>query len=89
MPTTAEDAANIAMISPSHFRYLFKNITGKTYVEYVNGIRVQKAMERLRESNGNVLDICYAVGFESIANFNRVFKRIVGTSPTEFRKQGL
>jgi AraC-like DNA-binding protein/mannose-6-phosphate isomerase-like protein (cupin superfamily) len=74
------------LLSPSYFSYLFKSITSKTFTEYVNGIRVAKASEMLKHTDKKVLSICHEVGFRSINHFNRMFRQIVGVSPTEYRK---
>lgn len=74
------------LLSSSYFSYLFKSITSKTFTEYVNGIRIAKASEMLKNSNTKVLSICHEVGFRSINHFNRVFRQIVGISPTEYRR---
>jgi AraC-like DNA-binding protein len=80
-----EETAKIALLSPSYFSYMFKNITGKTYPEYINSLRIQKAMDMLKETSATVLNVCMDTGFESIAHFNRTFKKAVGVTPTQFR----
>lgn len=82
-----ENACKIAMMSQSYFTYLFKQITGNTFVEYVNNLRVGKAMERLQSSNDPITDICFSVGFNNAGYFNRVFKKETGLSPREYRSR--
>lgn len=83
---TVEDAARVCMLSQSYFSYLFKNITMKTFIEYLNGLRISKAMEYLRNSNDRVLDICYKVGFNNVNHFNRLFRQVTNLSPLQYRK---
>ncbi|MDY3071789.1 MAG: AraC family transcriptional regulator [Eubacteriales bacterium] len=80
------DAARIAMLSPSYFRNMFKSVTGKTFVEYLMQVRLAHACERLTRTADSVTDICGAVGFNSVAHFNKSFKRIIGETPSEYRK---
>lgn len=86
----AEDAAKIAMMSGSYFRYLFKNLTNRTFTEYVNHLRIKKASDLLVENyTASVVDICFASGFNNINYFNRAFKQQMGLSPTQYRKKVL
>lgn len=84
-PITIENAARHALLSQSYFSYLFKVLTGQTFVEYLHGIRIKKAMTLLTDTQDRVLNISYACGFNSINHFNRTFKAIAGVSPTEYR----
>lgn len=81
-----EDVAKVSLLSQSYFSYLFKNITSKTFVEYLNGLRISKAMELLMNTDNRVLDICYEVGFNNIHHFNKLFKQQTGVSPLYYRK---
>lgn len=80
-----EDICKIAMMSQAYFSRLFKFITGKTFVEYINSLRIRKAIEMLRESDATVTDICFSVGFNDIAYFNRVFKKETGLTPKQYK----
>lgn len=82
-----EDIAKMFALSQSYFSYLFKNITSKTFIEYLTGLRISKAMELLKTTDKRVLDICYETGFNSVNHFNRIFKQIIGISPTQYRKK--
>lgn len=85
-PLSIESVARIAMLSLSYFSYLFKAITGKTVVEYINDLRIRKALQLLQETNDLVVDICFNTGFKNVSHFNRTFKNQVGISPTQYRK---
>ena len=63
----------------------FKQVTGVNFVEYVARIRFEKACDLLRNANPRISEIAFAVGFQSLSQFNRVFKRLSGKSPTQFR----
>lgn len=73
-------------ISAEHFCRTFKQATGVRFTEFVTRIRVAKARERLANSNQPVSQIAFDCGFQSLAQFNRMFKRFAGQTPTEFRR---
>lgn len=85
-PLSVENVSKVAMLSPSYFSYLFKTMTGKTFIEHLTAIRIQRAMELLRTTDKFVLDICYDVGFKNVNHFNRTFKVATGLSPLQYRK---
>ena len=68
-----------------YFCKLFKKVTGINFTEYVSRTRAEKAKSLLLNPNLRVSEIAYEVGFQSLTHFNRVFKKIVGESPTEYR----
>jgi AraC-like DNA-binding protein/ligand-binding sensor protein len=73
--------------STFYFCKLFKRITGVNFTEYVSRVRAEKAKNLLLNPNLRISEIAYAVGFKSLTHFNRIFKKIVGQSPTEYRLQ--
>jgi len=77
--------ASFVKINPNYLSEKFKEVTGLNFIDYLARIRVAKAMELLRNEDLRVSEIAFAVGFQSLSQFNRVFKRICGGSPTEFR----
>lgn len=81
-----EEISRVALLSQSYFSYLFKLITNKTFVEYLNSKRIEHAMDLLRNSDKLVVDVCFEAGFKNVNHFNRTFKNTVGLSPTEYRK---
>lgn len=83
---SVEQMAKKCLLSQSYFSYLFKSITGKTFIEYLNGIRISKALDLLRNTDNKVLEICYDVGFRNVNHFNRMFRQLMGVSPMEYRK---
>src|SRR5258708_7112399 len=70
-----------------YFCKLFKRATGLNYTEFVSRIRAEKAKNLLLNPNLRVSEIAYEVGFQSLTHFNRIFKKIVGQSPTDYRTQ--
>ena len=79
--------AKVAMMSSSYFRYLFKQMTTLTLMEYINKLRISKAIEILKNNPDlKVIDICYQVGYNNLNHFNRNFKRETGLSPVSFKK---
>lgn len=84
---SCEDIARKFMLSKSYYSYLFKSITSKTFTEYVNGIRISKAMEILKNTDKRVVDICYETGFNNVNHFNRLFRQQIGMAPLAYRKK--
>jgi transcriptional regulator GlxA family with amidase domain len=63
----------------------FKKVTGIKFVDYVAHARFKNACDLLRNSRLHVSEIAFAVGFQSLSQFNRVFKRLSTKSPTQYR----
>jgi transcriptional regulator GlxA family with amidase domain len=72
-------------ISGNHLSEKFKEVTGINFVDYISRIRVGKAHDLLENSNLRISEIAFAVGFQSLSQFNRVFKKLTRNSPTQFR----
>ena len=83
---SVDDVAHRFLLSSSYFRYLFKSITSKTFTEYLNSIRIMKAMELLKTTDMRVLDISFEIGFNNVNHFNKVFKQQTGVTPVNYRK---
>jgi AraC-like DNA-binding protein len=86
-PLTAAELATELGMSDSRFSRFFRRATGNTFADFVNRIRVNRACQLLMETDRLVTHICYEVGFNNVANFNRRFLEIKGLTPTEFRRQ--
>jgi transcriptional regulator GlxA family with amidase domain len=80
------DVARHVGLSADHFSRLFRCALGIPFGEYVNRCRVEHAQRILAGSSRRVAEVAYACGFESVPHFNRVFRRVTGTSPTRFRR---
>jgi AraC-like DNA-binding protein len=68
-----------------YFCKLFRKVTGTTFTEFVARTRVESAKNLLLNPNLRISEIAYEVGFQSLTHFNRVFKKVAGESPTEYR----
>ena len=68
-----------------YFCKLFKKTLNINFTEYVSRIRTEKAKNLLLNRNLRVSEIAFEVGFQSLTHFNRVFKKVVGESPSEYR----
>jgi len=73
-------------MSSVSFNRFIKKCTGKTFVEYVNDIRIGYASKWLIERDLSISEIAFMCGFNSIANFNRVFRKNKGSTPTQYRQ---
>ena len=71
--------------STFYFCKMFKKATGLNFTDYVSRTRIERAKNLLLNPNLRVSEIAFEVGFQSLTHFNRVFKKIVGESPTEYR----
>ena len=71
--------------STFYFCKMFKKATGVNFTDYLSRVRIEKAKNLLLNPNLRISEIAYEVGFQSLTHFNRVFKKIVGQSPTEYR----
>lgn len=78
--------ARQAGMSTFYFCKTFKKVTGLNFTDYLSRIRVEKAKNLLLNLNYRVSEIAFEVGFQSLTHFNRVFKRIAGESPTDYRQ---
>jgi AraC-like DNA-binding protein len=79
------DVAKASGASVFHFCKVFKKSTGLKFTDYVARVRLEDAKAELLNPNRRISEIAYDVGFQSLTQFNRMFKRIFGQSPTEFR----
>ncbi len=81
------DVAKSVNTSTFYFCKMFKKATGINFTEYLSRVRVEKAKNLLMNPNSRVSEVAYRVGFQSLTHFNRVFRKITGQSPTEFRRK--
>lgn len=86
---TLSEVAKVVNLSAQYFCNQFRQCTGMTFVDYVSRIRVEKARQLLGRPDLRISEIGFQAGFQSISQFNRVFRRHTGTSPTEYRHQCL
>lgn len=84
-PLTVEEMAKYSGCSASHFMRWFRQMTGSSFVAYLNEHRLAEAARKLRSSEEKILTIAQDVGFESLSNFNRQFRIRYGVTPREYR----
>ena len=77
--------AQVVNMSATYFSEKFKEMTGINFVEYVARTRVEKARNLLLNPNRRVSEVAFEVGFQSLSQFNRAFKKVVGESPRDYR----
>ncbi|PTX43550.1 AraC family transcriptional regulator [Christiangramia gaetbulicola] len=82
-----ENVAEKANLSKSQFSRYFKERTGKTYVQFLNEVRIENACVLLIKEDLNIEQIGYDVGFQNLSNFNRQFKKVKNSTPSQFRTQ--
>jgi len=85
-PILLEKVAKQFFISPSYLSRIFVKLTGFHFREYVQVVRIREAEKQLRNTKEKVQNIADHVGFERIEHFNRVFKKLNGLSPLQYRK---
>lgn len=73
--------AQFVNISPNYLSEKFKQVTGMNFVNYIARERVGKARELLQDPERRISEVAFAVGFQSLSQFNRVFKKLAGKSP--------
>ena len=82
-----EQLANLVGMTPTAFSRFFKLRTGKNLSEYIVDIRLGHAARLLLDTADSVSEICWNCGFNTLSNFNRLFRKRKGCSPTEFREK--
>ncbi len=87
-PLDVPTLAAVAHVSEAHFIRTFRATFGETPHRYLQRRRVERAMFLLRTTDRTVTDICMAVGFSSLGTSSRVFREVVGESPSAHRRRG-
>ncbi|MBO9606019.1 MAG: helix-turn-helix domain-containing protein [Paenibacillaceae bacterium] len=85
-PLTLAQVSRMCGLSASAFSAKFKQHTGRTFIEYRNGVRVQQAMRLIAETDRKMLAIAQEVGFDDLSFFNKLFKQTTGLSPGDYRR---
>lgn len=83
---TLEQLCEVTNFAPAYFCRVFKRATGRTFVEYLNFVRVQEAEKQLLTSGRSITEVAMDAGFSSISYFNRIFGKYKNCSPTAYRK---
>ena len=82
-----QQIADLVNMTPSAFSRFFKLRTGKSLNEYIVDVRLGHAARRLIDTTDSVAEVCYTCGFNTLSNFNRLFKKRKGCNPTAFREK--
>ncbi|GLB49362.1 AraC family transcriptional regulator [Neptunitalea lumnitzerae] len=82
---TLAEVSEIVNMSSVSFNRFIKKRTGKTFINYLNDVRISNAAMWLLEKDQSISEIAYKCGFNNIANFNRVFKKFKNCTPTEYK----
>lgn len=84
-PLTLEETAAYVHLHPSYFSTLFKQLTGSSFKEYLNMVRIEESKRLLSNTEYSIINIAIAVGFEDQSYFSKVFKKYTGLTPKQFR----
>ncbi|MCM3128011.1 response regulator [Paenibacillus provencensis] len=84
-----EEVADIAGLNPHYFSKIFHERCGITFIDYLTGIRIEKARELLGDPSHILKDISQRIGYRDPNYFSRVFKKMVGMSPSDYRSAAL
>ena len=84
-PLTLSSLAEKYIVESSYLSRCFKQETGQSLTTYLTGRRMEKAMEHIRESTAGLTEIAFLVGYDDYTYFSRVFRKVVGVSPREYR----
>jgi AraC-like DNA-binding protein/quercetin dioxygenase-like cupin family protein len=82
-----KEAADMVNMSETAFSHFFKKRTQRSFSDYITDLRIGNAARHLIETEKTISEICYDCGFNNISNFNRIFKKKLGFTPSEFRSQ--
>jgi AraC-like DNA-binding protein len=83
-PDVNQVASKVHLTTPAFCRY-FKRQTHMTFTDFVNQYRIERAKNLLMQDR-NITETCYAIGFESLSYFNKLFNKVVGENPSAFKK---
>ena len=86
---TLTQVAKAVNTSTFYFCKMFKKATGINFTDYLSRVRIEKSKNLLLNPNLRISEIAFEVGFQSLTHFNRVFKKVLGQSPTEYRAKVL
>ncbi len=84
---TMEQMAERVNLSPHYFSKVFKAQAGENFIDFLTQVRIHKAIELMKNSQLSLKEICYAVGYKDPNYFSRVFKKVVGLTPSEYRQE--
>lgn len=83
---TVPEVAAIANLAVNSFSRFFRKRTRKTFISFLNEVRLSQASKMLIENDMSVAEICFSCGFNNLSNFNKQFRRIYGSNPVRYRQ---
>lgn len=86
-PISIDQVANLISMTPNAFCKYFKKRTRKTYISFLNDVRINNACQLLQNPDAIIADVAVACGFNNFANFNRQFQKRIGLTPRNYREQ--
>lgn len=86
-PITLEEIAAIANLTPPAFCSFFKKRTQKTFTSFLNELRIGHACKLLQNQKLTIAKVCFESGFQNFTNFNKSFKKIIGRTPSDYRRE--
>ncbi|MGW8180010.1 MAG: PocR ligand-binding domain-containing protein [bacterium] len=84
---TLGEVARNAFLSPAYFSHVFRQSTSTCFAHYLQQIRIREAKRLLRQTDRTVTEIAFDSGFNNLSHFNRVFRKLENSSPTQYRNQ--
>lgn len=82
-----EEAAESVHLNPFYFSKVFKQHVGETFTDYLTGLRIDRAKQLIEEEGLSLKEVSYQVGYKDPNYFSRVFKKVTGVAPSEYRSQ--
>lgn len=86
-PIRISEVASLVNMAENSFSRYFSQATKKTFISYLNEVRLNHAAKLLIENEMNISEICYECGFNNLSHFNTYFRKIYGTNPLAYRKE--
>ena len=83
---TLKELAKHSFYNAAYFSTIFKECFGKTPLEYINEIRIEKAVQLMKQTDLTIEEICHRVGYSNKKHFYKIFRDATGTTPNNFRK---
>jgi two-component system response regulator YesN len=81
-----ERAADIAALEKTYFSTYFRSKVGVNYRDWIQNLRVRKAMARMRQRHESITDVAFSVGFGDLRTFQRAFRKWTGMTPRQYKK---
>lgn len=86
-PPSLAEAAAIADMSPAGFSRFFRQMTGRSFTGWVHEVQISEACRLLSRTGQPIMEVAAVAGFENLSHFNRIFKRLRGCTPSQFRRR--